>query len=475
MRLRPGVLAGLAVALLVPSAAASPRVPARTAAPPNVNGNWTGNGFVAQDELVLSSNGTTVSAGSTKNWVCDTGGWRPYNDGESVPSFRGPFKGLFDGSWTGDRTFSASYRYCYTGVFNANLLGVQPPLSTPGDLQATLSADGNTIAYTYKVPVPCNATDFTFCPVSGSGTLTRLVDDRADLGVSIAGPNVLRDDAFATYTVRLENKGPQNATGVTASVEFPPKRVLLGRVASTQGSCTKTASSVTCSFATVKTTEHPEFDLAVRRDGKDAAPIAMTVTIATATKDPVPANNKATRTLLTAAAPDVSIEIHGPEIVNWQRTPADLLHHYFSIGSPKYFVYVTNHGPGTVHGVYLTVSWFDGHERPITIPYIAQQTYTGSNAFRTCEPDVGQAHRVTCRMPWLDNGETTALPLKLYPGGEKIVGPLAESEAEMRALVKSGRLVVRADVKVKESERDGPFAKDKNNRAEKASKFLRVK
>src|SRR6266540_4040639 len=243
MRLRPGVLAGLAVALLVPSAAASPRVPARTAAPPNVNGNWTGNGFVAQDELVLSSNGTTVSAGSTKNWVCDTGGWRPYNDGESVPSFRGPFKGLFDGSWTGDRTFSASYRYCYTGVFNANLLGVQPPLSTPGDLQATLSADGNTIAYTYKVPVPCNATDFTFCPVSGSGTLTRLVDDRADLAVSIAGPSVLRD-------------------------------------------------------------------------GKDAAPIAMTVTVATATKDPLTANNNATRTLLAAEAPDVSIEIRGPEIVN---------------------------------------------------------------------------------------------------------------------------------------------------------------
>lgn len=178
MRAWAGALVGLAVALVVPGATASPSAPVRSLAPPSIGGTWTGNGFTAEDTLTISSNGTNVNGSSTKSWVCDQGGWRVFKDGETVATWKGPFRDLFVGTWNGERTFTGYYRYCYTGVFNANLNGVQPPFSQNGDLQGTVSPDGNTITYTYKVPVPCNATDFSYCPIKGSGTLTRVAEKK---------------------------------------------------------------------------------------------------------------------------------------------------------------------------------------------------------------------------------------------------------------------------------------------------------
>jgi hypothetical protein len=187
-----GAVVALAFALLVPSATASPGASTRSQAPPKLMGKWVGNGVGSRDELTIASGGPgdPVVATYAQSWVCDKGGPRPAAAGEQGRTQ------AWGANWVDDRTLRGNFHFCYTGPAGP---GGQPPgpFWTFAPMDATVSADGNTITYSYN---------WTAYPAgSGSGTFTRMLEG-ADVVTEIRGPKSLEVGGKDAFTVVVRNR-----------------------------------------------------------------------------------------------------------------------------------------------------------------------------------------------------------------------------------------------------------------------------
>src|SRR6478735_2510305 len=121
----------------------------------------------------------------------------------------------------------------------------------------------------------------------------------ADLKVTKTdGPDPVSLGSTLTYTIQVENLGPDAATGVVVTDSLP-KEVDFVSAASTQGKCTAKGKKVTCELGTMSapTIDYggpPTITIAVipRKVGT----ISNTASVGGVEKDPVGKNDKATAT-----------------------------------------------------------------------------------------------------------------------------------------------------------------------------------
>jgi uncharacterized repeat protein (TIGR01451 family) len=102
-----------------------------------------------------------------------------------------------------------------------------------------------------------------------------------------------------TYTLTVTNNGPQAATGVTVTDPLP-SNVHFNSVASTQGSCTRSATkrpkdgTVTCNLGNLANGASATITIVVTTTTPGA--LTNTATVVGNEPDPDPANNTATAT-----------------------------------------------------------------------------------------------------------------------------------------------------------------------------------
>jgi uncharacterized repeat protein (TIGR01451 family) len=113
------------------------------------------------------------------------------------------------------------------------------------------------------------------------------------------------------YTIKVENLGPETATGVT--VDDPlPKGVDYASATSTQGTCALQGQKVVCSIGNLETGPTAKVSSAtinLNVVARESGNVTNTASISSAQKDPVTANNSAsvtTRVLAKAKEPSAT-------------------------------------------------------------------------------------------------------------------------------------------------------------------------
>jgi uncharacterized repeat protein (TIGR01451 family) len=130
---------------------------------------------------------------------------------------------------------------------------------------------------------------------NNSSTATTTVNAKsADLSVTKTdSPDPAHVGQVLTYTVVVTNSGPDSATGVTLS-DTLPKTTGFGSVSTTQGTCTRTKTGVTCNLGTLASGATATVTIVVKPTQKGT--ITNTVTVADLSpSDPNTANNTATQ------------------------------------------------------------------------------------------------------------------------------------------------------------------------------------
>lgn len=189
-----------------------------------------------------------------------------------------------------------------------------------------------------------------------SGAAYVLVPATADLALAISGtPGTVVQGDLVTYTIVVTNNGPDAAPAVGVVDSLDPG-LLVESASTSQGACTRTDSTVSCSIGVVPVTGSAT--VTVVAAGVAVGVFSSHASILWAGTDPVPGNQSGSAsTTVTAGGPaDVSVTKTGPS------PPA-------MVGSIlSYVIEVANLGPSTAAGVAisdptptgLTLLWTSG-------------------------------------------------------------------------------------------------------------------
>lgn len=141
----------------------------------------------------------------------------------------------------------------------------------------------------------------------GSGSAAPTPAGSADLRITKSdSPDPVTVGSTLTYTIRVDNAGPNEATGVVVTDQLP-KGVDVVSATATQGKCAAKGQKVTCELGSISFGTGPSYSgsptvtIAVipRKEGT----ITNTATVKGNQNDPVSGNNKATATTRVVGAP----------------------------------------------------------------------------------------------------------------------------------------------------------------------------
>ncbi|MFF1258727.1 calcium-binding protein [Streptomyces sp. NPDC058321] len=137
-------------------------------------------------------------------------------------------------------------------------------------------------------------TDFALARYEGGGGTPPPPPSGVDLSVTKAGPATVSIGDRATYTVTVNNSTTTSATGVTLSDTLTGPAASVVSATSSQGTCTTTATSVSCSLGTLAPDAHPKVTVVV--EPRAAGTLTNKATVTATQSDPNPGNNTATAT-----------------------------------------------------------------------------------------------------------------------------------------------------------------------------------
>jgi uncharacterized repeat protein (TIGR01451 family) len=177
-----------------------------------------------------------------------------------------------------------------------------------------------------------------------SFVLTVVATD-ADLATSLAlVPNAAVVGGPLAYAVTVTNHGRAAATGVTATVTWPPF-VRFGSAAPSQGNCTPSPGRVACSLGSLAS--GATATIAITTTGVAPGEVTTTVQVASETADPNVVNNSASASATVAAPPSASGSANLGVAIADSPDPA-------TVGATlEYVVTVGNGGPAPASGVTL--------------------------------------------------------------------------------------------------------------------------
>ncbi|MBL8331091.1 MAG: hypothetical protein JNJ71_19800 [Rubrivivax sp.] len=120
---------------------------------------------------------------------------------------------------------------------------------------------------------------------------------RADLKVELGAPASVQINLPTTYSVTVTNLGGQTSDTITARVSFPlsntsPQAFILGTVSGLDSRCSVVANGLTCSLAGLRKGWSTTFSYNYAAP-VSTKPLQMSVSVSSATPDPVSSNNTA--------------------------------------------------------------------------------------------------------------------------------------------------------------------------------------
>jgi uncharacterized repeat protein (TIGR01451 family) len=223
---------------------------------------------------------------------------------------------------------------------------------------------------------------------------TTTVGESADLAVTKTDtPDPVNAGEQLTYEVTITNNGPSDAVDVALLDTLPPQVTFVGATISNgSGTCVlliAPPNTVSCDLGTLSPGSFVTVFIVVLVD--PATPhgtvLSNTVTVSSATGDPVPGNNTATELTTVLAESDIEILKDGSVDVT---NPSPLV---------TYDIDVINHGPSDA----LNVIFVD--TLPLTPKKVVYTFDTGNGA---CAYDE-TAHTVTCNLGTIEAGESVEI------------------------------------------------------------------
>jgi uncharacterized repeat protein (TIGR01451 family) len=132
-------------------------------------------------------------------------------------------------------------------------------------------------------------------PTNNAATASTTVDPAADLQVTKTdSPDPVHLGQQLTYAITVKNNGGSNASGVILNDQLP-RATGFGSVSTSQGSCTRTKTSVTCNLRSLASGATATVTIVVKPTQKGTITNTASAT-ATQPSDPNTANNTATAT-----------------------------------------------------------------------------------------------------------------------------------------------------------------------------------
>jgi uncharacterized repeat protein (TIGR01451 family)/CSLREA domain-containing protein len=200
------------------------------------------------------------------------------------------------------------------------------------------SSNGSAITSTATDPLN-NTSEFSHCVTSGGAS--------ADLSISQSdSPDPVTTGQNVTYHVVVHNGGPDTAGAVSLSDALPSPSAYVSAMPS-QGSCTHTSTTVTCSLGSIVSSADASVDVVVATQGSVAqSPADQTITntasATSSTTDPNASNN-------TGITENTTVV----DTADLQVTQSDNPDPVAAGADVTYTVTVTNNGPSTATQVSL--------------------------------------------------------------------------------------------------------------------------
>jgi uncharacterized protein (TIGR03382 family) len=116
----------------------------------------------------------------------------------------------------------------------------------------------------------------------------------ADLRLTASG-NPTRSIDPATFTIQLDNVGPNPAQNISVTISLPPNAPLIS-VAGEGWACTPQATQVVCTLSAATVGPQAPIQLLVQAPYDESA-ITVAATVTSENPDPVPSNNSTTVTI----------------------------------------------------------------------------------------------------------------------------------------------------------------------------------
>jgi len=210
---------------------------------------------------------------------------------------------------------------------------VTPAAGTGGTVTCTVSVlpSGATAQFTLTLNVGSAVTIVNTAVVATSSSdvnasnnnssVTTVVAQSADVGVTKTGPGVVTGGQPVTYTLTVTNAGPSGATSVTltdavpAGMTFVSAQQTSGPTFACSTPAVGAGGTISCSVALLPAGSTATFSVVLQSASLEAgASVSNTATVTTATADPNAANNASTVTSTTAQA-TVAIPLLSPPVL----------------------------------------------------------------------------------------------------------------------------------------------------------------
>ncbi|HVR37483.1 MAG TPA: hypothetical protein VMU84_00185 [Thermoanaerobaculia bacterium] len=224
----------------------------------------------------------------------------------------------------------------------------------------------------------------------------------ADLSVNKTGPATSLPDNDVTYTITVNNAGPDDALTVSLSDPIPAAMTFVSGSQTTGPafSCTFPSvganGTITCTIATltVGSTATFSFKFHIISSTPQGTTINNTATISSATPDPNSGNNTSTATTDTPNVADMGIVKNGPATA-----PADT--------DVVFTIDVANFGPANADNV----TWNDNLPAGLTFVSLVQN----NGPLMTCsDPGAGNSGLVSCNIATFGAGLSASFTLTVH-------------------------------------------------------------
>ncbi len=222
---------------------------------------------------------------------------------------------------------------------------------------------------------------------NNTSTTSTTVNPSADLAVTKTdSPDPVAQGSELTYTVGVSNAGPSTATGITLT-DTLPAGVTFNSATPTQGSCSHTSGTVSCSLGNLANTANAS--VAIKVTPQSVATITNQANVVSLTGDPNTANNGASVTTTVNASANLSL--------TKSDAPDPVL-----VGQPlTYSLTTQNAGPSAAPAVQLTD----------TLP--AEVTFNSATPSQgSCSHSSGT---VTCALGTIASGANATVSIQVTP------------------------------------------------------------